>query len=194
MVFSWSFVFFLKINGDLHFAVCELLSSMSARSPMDESDESSCLWFQRFFLHAFFNIKSFIIVGFLYGFLVLFSWSLVFKRNQNFAVCELLLSISASPGMPESSSVCFSGSSLQRNIWIWGFSVNVRYWSDLCSHNFERIHDIKKQHFTVSDSISEESWSETGWTARWGTLSDNISICQQCSLTLKRRVSDQNRS
>ena len=135
--------FFLKINGDLHFAVCELLSSVSARSPMDESDESSCLWFQRFFFTCFLNIKSFIIVGFLYGFLVLFSWSLVFKRNQNFAVCELLLSISASPGMPESSSVCFSGSSLQRNILIWGFSVNVRYWSDLCSHNFERIHDIK---------------------------------------------------
>ena len=143
MVFSWSFVFFSKLMG-IYISLCASCCHPCQRGrpwtnptnpPVSDSSD--------FFLHAFLNIKSFIIVGFLYGFLVLFSWSLVFKRNQNFAVCELLLSISASPGMPESSSVCFSGSSLQRNILIWGFSVNVRYWSDLCSHNFERIHDIK---------------------------------------------------
>ena len=36
------------------------------------------------FFTFFLNIKSFIIVGFLYGFLVLFSWSLVFKRKSKF--------------------------------------------------------------------------------------------------------------
>ena len=150
--------------------------------------------FSEIFFTCFLNIKSFIIVGFLYGFLVLFSWSLVFKRKSKFRCVWTVAVHISEPGHAWIVFCLFLRFFAPAKYFDLGFQCECEILKWFVFSQFWENSWYQKQHFTVSDSISEESWSETGWTARWGTLSDNISIYQQCSLTLKRRVSDQNRS